>query len=273
MERNELILRFFMEDVGGVRITGEDGRTIYEDERSSLILRGDTNWDTACPLPREGQRGERWDLLNRESGRSYMVISSTFREGDETLQFHHLVDSSDYMELFRDLGGYSKSLKHEKEHDGLTGLYNKGKFIALKGSLFRDQKSLTVFNMDVNNLKYMNDNFGHEAGDKLIGKAAESLRRIEARNILPFRVGGDEFIVVALRLSREEALRLREDWEAGLRELNASDDGINCVVACGMAHGEEGYDLEALLAEADRRMYEDKLTKKRSSGESNPAVR
>ena len=106
MERNELILRFFMEDVGGVRITGEDGRAIYEDERSRLILRGDTNWDTACPLPREGQRGERWDLLNRESGRSYMVISSTFREGDETLQFHHLVDSSDYMELFRDINGY-----------------------------------------------------------------------------------------------------------------------------------------------------------------------
>ena len=273
MERNELILRFFLEDVGGILITDEHGGVVYEDPRARLIRLGDTNWEAACPPPREGQRGERWDLLHKDSEQSYMVISSTVREGDETLQLHHLVDSSDYMELFRDLGDYSKSLKHQKEHDGLTGLYNKGKFMSLKQSLFPRQKSLAVFNMDVNNLKYLNDNFGHEAGDKLIRKAAESLRRIEARNVMAFRVGGDEFIVVALHLSLEEAEKLRADWEAGLAELNEPDDGIRCVVACGMAYGEEGYDLEALLAEADRRMYEDKLAKKRAAGEADPAVR
>ena len=144
----------------------------------------------------------------------------------------------------------------------MTGLYNKGKFMSLKTSLFKAQDALAVFNMDVNNLKYMNDNFGHEAGDALINKAAESLRRIEARNVLTFRVGGDEFIAVALHLSREEALQLKETWEKGLAELNRADDGVNCVVACGFAYGEKGYDLEELLAEADQRMYEDKRAKK-----------
>jgi len=271
MEWSELILRFFKEDVGGILITGKGGEVLYEDGRSRLIRQGSTNWDVACPPPREGQRGERWDLLHKESGQSYMVVSSTFREGDGLVQLHHLVDSSDYMELFRDMGSYSKSLKHEKERDGLTGLYNKGKFLSMKQGLFTKQDSIAVFNMDVNNLKYTNDNFGHEAGDKLISKAAESLRRIEGRNVLAFRVGGDEFIVVALHLSRAEAEQLRADWEAGLAELNRLDDGVRCVIACGMAWGGEGYDLEALLAEADREMYEDKKAKKIAAGQDPTA--
>ncbi len=261
-ELNDVILRFFMEDVGGICVTDEAGGVVFEDERARLILRGQTNWAAACPPPRKGQRGERWDLLNKVSGETYMVVTSTVAGERGVLQLHHLVDSSDYMELFRDMGDYSRTLRHEKEHDGLTGLYNKGKFMSLKASLFKAQDSLTVFNMDVNNLKYMNDNFGHEAGDALINKAAESLRRIEARNVMTFRVGGDEFMAIALHLSREEALRLKEDWEAGLAELNRRDDGVECVIACGFAYGEKGYDLESLLAEADRKMYEDKKAKK-----------
>ncbi len=272
MEREKLILRFFLEDVGGIMITGGTGEVLFEDPKARLIRQGKTNWETACPPLREGQRGERWDLLHKDSGQTYMVVTSTVRDGDELLQLHHMIDSSDYMELFRDMGDYSKALKHEKEHDGLTGLYNKGKFLSLKESMFRKQDSIAVFNMDVNNLKYLNDNFGHEAGDKLIRKAAESLRRIEARSVMPFRVGGDEFIVVALHLSREEALALRSKWEAGLAELNEREDGIRCVVACGMAYGEEGYDLEALMAEVDQEMYEDKKAKKLAAG-MDPAVR
>ena len=169
---------------------------------SELILRGRTNWDAACPPPQEGQRGERWDLLHKDGGHTYGVISSTVNEDGETLQLHHFIDSSEYMELFRDISDYSRTLKHEKEHDDLTGLYNKRKFLAMKQSLFRRQKAIAVFNLDVNNLKYMNDHFGHEAGDKLIRKAAESMKRIEARNVMPFRVGGDEFMIVALHVDR-----------------------------------------------------------------------
>ena len=261
-ELSDIILRFFLEDVGGILITDEAGKAIYEDARGRELRQENTNWAAACPPPREGQRGERWDLLHKDSGRTYMVVTSTLSEEGRTLQLHHLMDSSEYMELFRDMGDYSKSLRHEKEHDGLTGLYNKGKFMSLKASLFKAQDSLAVFNMDVNNLKYMNDNFGHEAGDALINKAAESLKKIEARNVMTFRVGGDEFMVMALHLSREDALQLKESWEKGLAELNRADDGVSCVIACGFAYGEKGYDLEELLAEADQRMYEDKKAKK-----------
>ena len=149
----------------------------------------------------------------------------------------------------------------------MTGLYNKGKFMEMNKHLFRTQETIAVFNMDVNNLKQVNDSLGHEAGDRLIRKAAESLKRIAARNVLPFRVGGDEFVVVAIHVSREEAEKIRKKWEEGLAELNRQDDGIRCTVACGFAYGEPGFDPDEVFARADRLMYEDKKNRKQQAGQ------
>ena len=262
MNIDDMILRFFRDDVGGVLIVDTRGETIYEDEQSAEIIRQSTNWDKACPPPREGQRGEDWDLPNAAGGKPYTVISSTFIVDGELLQIHHFADNSVYMQLFREINDYSRELKIEKERDGLTGLYNKGKLMELKQSLFRNKDSIAVFNMDVNNLKQVNDTFGHEAGDRLILVAAESLRRIEARNVMTFRTGGDEFMAVALHVNKEEALALRRRWEEGLASLNAAQEDAKCVIACGMAHGSRGYDLDLLFEEADRLMYADKAAKK-----------
>ena len=263
----DMILRFFREDIGGILITGEDGNILYEDEKASFIRNGKTNWKAACPPAVPGQKAEMWDLLHSDSGKTYMVITSTFTDDDGMKQIHFLTDTSMYMDLCRDMTHYSRTLKAEKDHDGLTGLYNKGKFMEMKQTLFRNQATIAVFNMDVNNLKTMNDNFGHEAGDRLIVKAAESLKRIEARNIMPFRTGGDEFVVVAIHVTREEAEKIRRDWENGLAELNRAEDGIPCVIACGFAFGEKDFDLDEVFALADERMYEDKKAKKRKAGQ------
>ena len=266
MRIDDLLLRFFRDDVGGILVVNSRGEIVYEDERSARIRREAMRWKSMCPPPMEGQRGEIWDLPNATDGKPYMVTTSTFIEDGEMIQVHHFTDSSVYMELFRDMNDYSRELKAEKEHDGLTGLYNKGKLMEMKQSLFKNQEAIAIYNMDVNNLKHMNDTYGHEAGDRLIRKAAESLRRIEARNVFTFRTGGDEFMAVALHVSRQEAEQLLLTWEQGLAELNQRNDGIHCVIACGMAYGAKGYDPDALFAEADQRMYEDKLAKKGAAG-------
>lgn len=260
---NSVILSFFRDDIGGILITNEAGEIIYEDELTSFVQREKTNWKAACPPPREGQRREIWDLLNSEDKKTYMVITSSFTDEEGIKQIHHLVNTSLYMDLYRDISEYSKVLKTKKDYDDLTGLYNKGKFNEMKRTLFGKMQTLAVFNMDVNNLKQMNDNYGHEAGDRLIRKAAESLKRIEARNIIPFRVGGDEFIVVAIHVDRDAAEKIRKDWEEGLAELNRKDDDIYCEIACGFAFGEKGFNMDEVFAEADRRMYEDKKEKKK----------
>ncbi len=265
MRIDELMLRFFREDVGGVLIVDEAGEVLYSDERSKEIVRQSPLWKRACPPPRVGQRGEVWDLPNRSTGKPFMVTTSTFEEDGRLVQLHHFADSSLYMELFRDISDYSRELVAEKERDALTGLYNKGKLLELKRTLFQKQDAIAVFTMDVNNLKQTNDTQGHAAGDRLICKTAESLRNIEARNVLTFRTGGDEFQAVAMHVSAEDTEFLRRKWETGLKELNRKSGGFPCEVACGVAYGERGYDLEALFALADQRMYEDKLEKKRKA--------
>lgn len=243
MELKKQITEFACEDVGGFLITDEDGTTLYEDEVSKQVDRRGSNWAAACPPRSEGK----------------------------LLQFHFMTDVTLYTDIFKKINEYSRSLKEERDHDHLTGLYNKGKFMEMKRKRFRDLNSIAVFNLDVNNLKYMNDTFGHEAGDKLIKKAAESFHRVSSRNVMCFRMGGDEFAMVGMGLSRDEADQLKKTWEDGLAELNQEDDGINCVIACGMVWGEKEYDLEELLEQADKRMYEDKLEKKakRTGPEAN----
>ena len=264
---DDIILRFFREDVGGILITDGDGKILYEDEKTAFIRTGKTNWKAACPPAVPGQKGVMWDLLHSDSGKTYMVITSTYAEENGLKQIHHLVDTSLYMNLYRDITDYSKTLQTQKDHDGLTGLYNKGKFMEMKRTLFSQQETIAIFNMDVNNLKQTNDNYGHEAGDMLLRKAAASLKRIEARNVMPFRMGGDEFLVVVIHVTKENAEAIRRDWEEGLAELNRMEDGIHCVIACGFAFGDEGFDLDETLALADKRMYEDKRDKKLKAGQ------
>ena len=259
---DDLILRFCRDDIGGLLVTNEGGAVVYADAKSACIRLCDTNWQAACPPACKGQKAEMWDLQVKDSGKSYMVTTSSVLHENGLLQIHQLIDVSLYMEMYREINHYSKFLKQEKEHDSLTGLYNKGKFMSLKRSLFQHQNAIAIFNLDVNHLKTLNDTYGHEAGDRLIKKAAESLKKIEARNVMPFRVGGDEFIVAALHVSREEAEQIKQTWEKGLEELNQNGDGIECVIACGFVYGEAGYDLDALLDQADQLMYEDKQKKK-----------
>lgn len=160
-----------------------------------------------------------------------------------------------------------EKLIYENEHDHLTGLYNKGKYLERIEKEYPNLDAIAIFNFDVNNLKKMNDQFGHEAGDKLIIKAADSIRKVTSGNIHGYRMGGDEFLMVACDVTQEEADTLKMRWEEELARLNTIDDGINCVIAVGMTFSEKPYDLSALLAKADELMYEDKKAKKKPGEE------
>ena len=119
MKTDELILRFFKDDIGGILITGKDGEVIYEDGKTAFIRTEKTNWESACPAPRDGQKGERWDLVRSGSGETYMVTTSTFTDGGQMKQIHHLTDTSVYTELYRNMSDYSRMLRDEKDYDGM----------------------------------------------------------------------------------------------------------------------------------------------------------
>ena len=160
-----------------------------------------------------------------------------------------------------------ENLIYESEHDGMTGLFNKGKYLSMVSEVYPNLDSIAYFNFDVNNLKKINDTMGHEAGDKLLIKAADSMRKVTNNQVHAYRMGGDEYLMVACNVTEAEANKLMERWEAELARLNTIDDGINCVVAVGMVYEQKPYDLSAISKKSDELMYEDKKRKKKPGEE------
>ena len=171
------------------------------------------------------------------------------------------------IKLFIENGLLREQVIYESEHDRLTALYNKGKYMSMMQEFFPKQKSVAIFNMDVNYLKRVNDTLGHEAGDALIVKAAKSLLAVERDNVRGFRMGGDEFMLFGWDMDEAEAQALKKEWEEALAKLNEDKNDVECVIACGLAYGSEDFDLKELLKLADERMYENKVAIKLSRGE------
>ncbi len=151
--------------------------------------------------------------------------------------------------------------QYEAEHDKLTGLYNKGKYMMLKEKHFNDPGSIALFNFDVNNLKYINDNFGHEYGDELIVKAAQSIHAVTSDRVFGFRMGGDEYAMVAVNVTQKETDEIYNGWKRSLEELNTQGN-VYCVMACGLKYCEGEFDVEELFKQADELMYLDKKARK-----------
>ena len=118
--------------------------------------------------------------------------------------------------------------------------------------------SIAIYNFDVNDLKYINDHYGHEYGDKLIINAAKSVSAICGDNIYGYRMGGDEFLATAFNISHEEAEIILIKWQSALAEINAASKDVFVSISCGMVYGSGNYDYDKLYEEADKLMYTEK---------------
>lgn len=199
------------------------------------------------------------------SGQKYAIYFGAWPNMDkESMKEKTLLS---VIRLYVENGIMKEKLRYNSEHDGLTGLYNKAKYLEMMDEEYMDMNSIGIFNFDVNNLKVINDTQGHEAGDKLLIKAANSIRKVTNNKAHGYRMGGDEFLMIACNVTEEEVDSLKSRWEAELARLNTVEDGINCVVAVGVVYGEKGYNFSELMKKADELMYEDKKSKKKPGEE------
>lgn len=137
--------------------------------------------------------------------------------------------------------------------DEMTGLYNKNRLLALLDEKVYDSQNIAVIYWDVNRLKYVNDNFGHIAGDRLIIKVAEAIRSSARKEDAAFRYGGDEFVMIINDGTVEIVREILKRWESA---IGKAAEGCNFPVSAsvGYAIGERKY-LEDIIAEADKNMY------------------
>ena len=138
----------------------------------------------------------------------------------------------------------SEKMRYDSEHDLLTGLYNRRSYFTKSREEYTMLASVGIFFMDA-----------------LLKKAAESIKAMLSENIHGFRMGGDEFIMVALNCAESDVIKIKERWEKELEIVNEKYGMSPCSVAVGTAFAKGSFRIEELCKIADDRMYEDKKRK------------
>jgi len=126
----------------------------------------------------------------------------------------------------------------------------------------RTGSPLTVLVLDLDNLKEVNDRFGHQRGDALLVQAADLLRAELREKDLVARIGGDEFAVLLPGVEAAQATRIAERIRQRSREVLTAATGVPVGFSVGLASAcGEFADPDRLFGAADTAMYEDKRKK------------
>lgn len=154
--------------------------------------------------------------------------------------------------------------------DELTGINNRRGFLTLAHQEFEiakriKQEVLFLF-ADIDGLKWINDNLGHEKGDAAIIDAANILKNTFRASDIFARMGGDEFTVFALKTPKSDAELLVKRLEKNIDAHNKKEDRpyrLSLSVGIVSYDSADRRSVSELLSHADNLMYEQKRTKKK----------
>lgn len=149
--------------------------------------------------------------------------------------------------------------------DAMTKVFNRNSYEKKIAELETDTeqcKTLYYALCDVNFLKYINDNHGHDKGDEAIIRCANMLSEALGSDGKVYRTGGDEFVCIA-------KLPIDDRIKNAVKDESAIDKGYPFAVACGFAKYDENIcsDIKAVIAQCDKEMYADKQKIKSENAE------
>jgi len=219
-----------------------------------------------CPLERivKGEHRIEYEVDKDLNGKEipFMVTATPFKNANGTLL--------GMVQNFRDITErkkYTESIKHLAYHDHLTGLPNRLMFnnIAKKSLdnviVVGKKELMALLYFDLDGFKYINDNFGHSIGDKMLKKITERLKDTVSINESLSRLGGDEFALLITNVKDiEEVSQIAEDINKIFKDP-FHIDGVELFVTASIGislYPFDGLDVETLLKHADIAMYQAK---------------
>lgn len=246
----------------GIVIAGADGTVLFlNQEARTLFGRGDDMLGTALPFTlKPGTVTE--VQIAREDGTvvAEVRVSSTYWEGRRA-SLASMRDVTDKVQQ-RD------ALQNLAERDELTGLYNR------RGFVTRSEQELhaatttgapyVLFFCDMDGMKWINDNLGHQEGDRSLVDIADVLRHTFRRSDIIGRLGGDEFAVLAsLDMTQADILKGRLQEHIAAHNSTAGRP-FTLAMSVGTMASDPGAPLpmEQLIVRADELMYEEKRRKR-----------
>ena len=168
-----------------------------------------------------------------------------------------------------------RELRHLALTDELTCLYNRRGFFAAAAQQLklasRNAQSLLLLFCDLNNLKKINDSYGHREGDLALIRTANALEQAFRDSDILARLGGDEFVVLASEASSQTQEVLLRRLEKNLKKSNANESRYQLSLSVGVARFDpkRAISLGELIAQADEAMYEQKRNHQKSCNGNN----
>lgn len=203
-----------------------------------------------------------------------------------TVDSLELVRASRYFDWLNNLN-LTMNIVHEKQimqilndklnmlymEDAMTGLYNRYGYAMKAVDIFRRNQAAgdatMVMFMDLNQLKRINDTFGHEHGDLAIRTVADAIRRTIPEGFIPIRYGGDEFVIIGRCNDPTVAETLKKNLLGALEEYNrisANHYDVTAAVGYIIAQADEDAPLDDYVRRADAVMYAAKEQFRKNSG-------
>ena len=188
-------------------------------------------------------------------------------------------DKQRYLDILRQVETENKDKKEQLEkvsdkayRDELTQVGNKNAYIRKINSLAKNiekgSAKFAIAMIDLNNLKYINDYYGHESGDIYIKGSCQIVTRA-FRNSPLYRVGGDEFVVILMGedYRNRDAIvsQARDDFMKSYQNTSVPPYERFCA-AVGLAVYSEGDTVETVFKRADQAMYAEKMLFKMKNG-------
>ncbi|MBI5558798.1 MAG: diguanylate cyclase [Deltaproteobacteria bacterium] len=218
-----------------------------------------------CPITREGKSTyQGTGSITKSNGQVIHILktATVCTINDKPCIVESFLDISDQKKLEDKLHSLSIT-------DELTGLLNRRGFMMMAKKQLRiadrNQGRLFLLFADVDNLKLVNDTYGHDTGDMLLVKVAKILSSFRRSDIIA-RLGGDEFAILISGSSESgDGKKITERFKALIREENTKRElGFEIGVSFGVVPYDEHKPcpVEELIAMADKLMYSSKKSKK-----------
>jgi diguanylate cyclase (GGDEF)-like protein/PAS domain S-box-containing protein len=227
------------------------GRPIVGVEEREVWPDGRETWVSTTKAPLRNRQG-------RVIGIFGMSRDITARKAAEALVAAQAAKLAEQAEVLRDLAS----------KDELTGVFNRRGFLtaaeAAMTSTRHDQVRLTMFLVDLDSLKEINDLYGHLVGDQALTAVAAALQAVAEERSLVGRIGGDEFCLLEIATETEPPLEA-EAIASAIQSAATSRDLPALTASVGVTVASSTDDLAILIARSDGEMYARKARRSRSN--------
>jgi len=161
-------------------------------------------------------------------------------------------------QTIQNLNKVQDQLKNQANTDELTGLYNRRFFNIELNNLVGIKQRGCLFLFDIDHFKVLNDNYGHQAGDKVLVELANMMRIFFRQNDVLVRWGGEEFAVFIKDIPNEVVLQKLEAFRQYIESHATDQQPYAFTVSGGVTNVRPDDDLTCLVQRADQRLYQAK---------------